>query len=67
MASKTKTVKPKIFPQPKNHCFSPSRTAKINRDTAETHIRLELNIDGEGRSQIHTGIPFFRSHARLAR
>lgn len=36
-----------------------SRTAKIQRDTKETKILVDLNIDGSGQSQIRTGIPFF--------
>jgi imidazoleglycerol-phosphate dehydratase len=35
------------------------RTAKIDRKTAETEIRLELNLDGTGKSQIATGVGFF--------
>ncbi|MDB6053154.1 MAG: Imidazoleglycerol-phosphate dehydratase [Verrucomicrobiales bacterium] len=35
------------------------RTARIERDTRETQIRLKLNIDGKGKSSIKTGIPFF--------
>ena len=35
------------------------RKAQIKRDTAETKIRLSLNIDGKGKSKIATGIPFF--------
>ena len=35
------------------------RQAEIDRKTGETHIRLKLNIDGTGRYQIRTGIPFF--------
>ena len=35
------------------------RIAKLNRNTKETQIELELNIDGTGISQIDTGIPFF--------
>jgi len=34
------------------------RTAKIQRKTAETRIELELSLDGEGRSQIATGVGF---------
>ena len=34
------------------------RTAEINRRTAETDIRLALNIDGAGRSDIDTGCGF---------
>ncbi|MEO1855910.1 MAG: imidazoleglycerol-phosphate dehydratase HisB [Rubritalea sp.] len=35
------------------------RTASQQRDTAETKINLSLNIDGSGKNQIDTGIPFF--------
>ena len=34
------------------------RIAEINRQTAETSIKLSLNLDGSGQSQIETGIPF---------
>ncbi|MCD6534357.1 MAG: imidazoleglycerol-phosphate dehydratase HisB [Deltaproteobacteria bacterium] len=34
------------------------RIAEINRKTAETTIKLALVLDGNGRSQIATGIPF---------
>ncbi len=34
------------------------RTAKIERKTAETDIRLELNLDGNGKAEISTGIGF---------
>jgi len=36
-----------------------SRTAQIQRDTKETKIFVDLNIDGSGQSRIKTGIPFF--------
>src|SRR5712692_8437572 len=35
-----------------------SRTAKIHRKTKETDVRVELNLDGSGRSQVSTGLPF---------
>jgi imidazoleglycerol-phosphate dehydratase len=35
------------------------RTAHILRSTKETQIELRLNLDGRGKSEIHTGIPFF--------
>ena len=35
------------------------RTANITRDTRETKIRLELNLDGSGEGTIDTGIGFF--------
>src|SRR2546423_6463090 len=34
------------------------RTARIHRETAETVIDLELNLDGSGRSQIESGVGF---------
>lgn len=35
------------------------RTATIERNTSETRIKLELNLDGSGLQQIDTGIGFF--------
>ncbi len=35
------------------------RTASIDRKTAETHIQLELNLDGSGQADIETGVGFF--------
>lgn len=36
-----------------------SRTASIERNTSETKICLTLNLDGSGKTKIHTGIGFF--------
>lgn len=36
-----------------------SRTSLIYRDTKETQIKISLNLDGEGSSNIDSGIPFF--------
>ena len=36
-----------------------SRQATIERRTAETQITLDLTVDGEGRSELATGLPFF--------
>lgn len=36
-----------------------SRTAKINRETTETKVSLELGIDGTGQAKINTGIKMF--------
>lgn len=36
-----------------------ARSARIERVTAETQIRLEIELDGTGKSEIATGIPFF--------
>lgn len=35
------------------------RTASINRDTLETQITVEINLDGTGASELDTGVPFF--------
>lgn len=36
-----------------------TRTAEITRETAETRIRLSLNLDGTGECDIQTGVGFF--------
>ena len=36
-----------------------SRRAEVNRKTKETDISLELDLDGEGRADISTGVGFF--------
>ncbi len=35
------------------------RTYEITRNTAETKIRIQMDLDGGGKSEIRTGIPFF--------
>jgi len=35
------------------------RTASVSRDTQETRISVNLNLDGAGSCQIDTGVPFF--------
>jgi imidazoleglycerol-phosphate dehydratase len=35
------------------------RRAEISRETAETKIRLSIDLDGEGRADIATGVGFF--------
>lgn len=37
----------------------PARTASIERNTKETKIKIELNLDGTGKSDIHTGLGFY--------
>ncbi len=34
------------------------RSAKVNRNTLETRISVELNLDGSGKSEFETGLPF---------
>ena len=38
---------------------STRRIATVNRRTAETNISITLAIDGRGKAQIDTGVPFF--------
>jgi imidazoleglycerol-phosphate dehydratase len=38
---------------------NPTRTAARSRTTKETSIELRLDLDGAGRTQISTGLPFF--------
>jgi imidazoleglycerol-phosphate dehydratase len=35
------------------------RTGRVERKTRETDITIQLNLDGEGKTAIDTGIPFF--------
>lgn len=37
----------------------PPRTAARRRTTAETDIEVSIDLDGNGRSEISTGLPFF--------
>lgn len=38
---------------------APERTALVERNTRETRIRIELNLDGTGKGAIATGLGFF--------
>ena len=41
------------------------RAAVINRETRETSIRAKLDLDGEGKASIRTGIPFLNHMLEL--
>src|SRR3546814_9522673 len=36
-----------------------SRTARIDRETSESKIHVELDLDGTGKNQISTGVGFY--------
>ena len=36
-----------------------SRTAEVHRNTAETKIKIAINLDGSGKGNINTGLAFF--------
>ncbi|MDU2150266.1 MAG: imidazoleglycerol-phosphate dehydratase, partial [Varibaculum cambriense] len=36
-----------------------SRSGKVTRKTAESDITVEIKLDGTGKSQISTGVPFY--------
>ena len=36
----------------------PARSARVSRQTKETTIRVEVNLDGTGAAQLATGLPF---------
>ena len=38
---------------------NPDRVAEVSRQTAETRIRVKINLDGTGQSRLSTGIGFF--------
>ncbi|MEZ0486274.1 bifunctional histidinol-phosphatase/imidazoleglycerol-phosphate dehydratase HisB [Fibrella aquatica] len=37
----------------------PARTASVERNTNETKIKIELNLDGTGKADMNTGLGFF--------
>ncbi|MQY25428.1 imidazoleglycerol-phosphate dehydratase HisB [Nocardia aurantia] len=39
--------------------MSAPRTARVERTTKESTIVVELNLDGSGRTEISTGVPFY--------
>ena len=36
-----------------------ARTARIERTTSESSVLVELNLDGTGRTDISTSVPFY--------
>src|SRR3989338_95072 len=39
--------------------MSKQRTASLQRETKETRISIDLNLDGSGNADLEIGIPFF--------
>lgn len=35
------------------------RTASVERNTLETQIKIHINLDGTGKANLNTGVPFF--------
>jgi imidazoleglycerol-phosphate dehydratase len=42
-----------------NTALTPERKVEVTRNTAETQIRVAINLDGTGAAQLATGIGFF--------
>ena len=42
------------------------RESIVERKTNEVEVYVKINIDGEGKYKIDTGIPFFQPHAGAA-
>ncbi|WP_069790555.1 imidazoleglycerol-phosphate dehydratase HisB [Cyanobacterium sp. IPPAS B-1200] len=53
------TVNNTLIPAPKAELASiPPRVAAISRDTKETDVKVEVNLDGTGKCDVNTGVPF---------
>ena len=37
---------------------APARTAEVQRNTAETRIKVAINLDGTGKASLRSGIGF---------
>lgn len=57
--SKTIALKAEKWGEIREFLISLPRRHRISRYTHETDIRLSLDLDGTGKSNIHTGLPFF--------
>lgn len=45
--------------RPESEILMPQRQASVTRETLETRVRVDLNLDGSGSCALQTGIPFF--------
>ena len=48
-----------VAPISKEEDAAVSRTARVERVTKETSVLVELDLDGSGRTEVSTGVPFF--------
>jgi imidazoleglycerol-phosphate dehydratase len=53
-----KSVNGQVTPVPLVRTDHPERCAALERKTRETQIKVELALDGSGRAEISTGVPF---------
>mgnify|MGYP005815602083 FL=1 len=58
-AANTEVISSSDWQQIVSALLSPNRTASIKRETKETQIKVDLNLDGTGKSNIDTGLKFF--------
>ncbi|MBE9223037.1 imidazoleglycerol-phosphate dehydratase HisB [Cyanobacterium stanieri LEGE 03274] len=53
------TLNNTLIPAPSADIASiPHRIAAISRDTKETDVKVEVNLDGTGKCNVNTGVPF---------
>lgn len=53
------TVNNTLIPAQKTELASiPARIAAVSRDTKETDVKVEVNLDGTGKCNVDTGVPF---------
>ncbi|MDH3648591.1 MAG: histidinol-phosphatase, partial [Saprospiraceae bacterium] len=57
--SKTITLHTENWPDVVGFIKGLDRVIEVSRDTAETKIKVSLNLDGSGQTRMHTGLGFF--------
>ena len=45
--------------EPQDYSENTGRTGRIERETSESRVLVELNLDGTGATDINTGVPFY--------
>jgi imidazoleglycerol-phosphate dehydratase len=56
--ARKKSVNGPVRPAPLVRADHPERSAALDRKTRETQIKVDLALDGSGRAEISTGVPF---------